>query len=236
MSVRIENAWFHRGPTPVLRDVSTSIDAGKFTCLLGPNGAGKTTLIRLLTGEIKPTEGHVSLATGEDSTAGSKMHEHVAIVPQNVQDPPYVTVRELVGLGRFHRKKGLGWRLSSGDKNIVESSLKTCDLERLADRSFTKISGGEKQRAWLAFCLAQQKDMLVLDESLQGVDYFSKQFFFGLLKDIAGEGRAVLLTTHDLDLAARFADKVLVLREGTLVYDGPPTDDLPSLLVDGRAA
>ena len=236
MIVQFENASFHHGTTPVLRAVSTSIETGQFTCLLGPNGAGKTTLIRLITGEIGLTEGHLSLLAGTDPISLTDIHQHVAVVPQNVQDPPYITVRELIELGRFSPRKGLGWRLSSEDHEIVDAALESCDMTQLADRPFTKISGGQKQRAWLGFCLAKQKDMVILDESLQGVDYFSQQFFFGLLKDIAAQDKAVVLITHDLDLAARFADNVLVLKDGVLVYDGPPTDDLPSLLIGDRAA
>lgn len=236
MIVQFDDVSFHYGVTPVLRNVTTSIESGRFICLLGANGAGKTTLLRLITGEVVPTEGRVSLVGSRGSPVLSDIYEHVAVIPQNVQDPPYITARDLVELGRFHPRRRLGWRLSSKDKNIVDSSLDLCDLKHLADRPLTEISGGEKQRTWLAFCLAQEKDLLVLDESLQGVDYFSKQFFFRMLKDVATRGKGVVLTTHDLDLAARFADHVLVLRDGMLVHDGPPTVDLPPLLVDRRAA
>ena len=236
MIVRFQGISFNYGTTQVLDNVSTTISTGEFTCLRGANGAGKTTLIRLLTGESPPSGGRISIFASDDSDSHTSIHERVAVIPQNVQDPPYITVRDLVGLSRFPLSQSLGWRLSNTDKTVVNASLETCDMSRLADRPFTKLSGGEKQRAWLAFCLAQEKDLLVLDESLQGVDYFSKQFFYGLLKDIAAQDKAVVLTTHDLDLAARFADKVLVLRDGGIVYDGPPTDDLPSLLMNDRAA
>jgi len=108
-------------------------------------------------------------------------------------------------------------------------------MESLVDRPFEKLSGGEKQRAWLSFCLAQEKGFLVLDESLDGLDYLAKRAFFRRLARLATEGKGILLTTHDLDLAGQFADRILVLKDGGLCYDGAPRADLLSLLVSDLA-
>jgi iron complex transport system ATP-binding protein len=106
----------------------------------------------------------------------------------------------------------------------------------MKERRFEDLSGGEKQRAWLAFCLAQDKDFLVLDESLDGLDFFAKRAFFELLAELAARDRGVLLATHEMELAGRFAARLLVLEDGRLCYDGLPRDDLLSLFSPDRRA
>ena len=218
-----------------LNDINLVIDSGTFTCLLGTNGAGKTTLLRMMTGQLKPNRGRVEVA--DDSGAILSLKEAVrsfAILPQGVQDPPYLTIRELVSLGRNRPGNGLGWRLGDSDMQAVYSCLRKCGIEDKEDRRFDELSGGEKQRAWLAFCLAQEKRFLVLDESLQGLDFLAKRDFFQLLKGIAEGGAGVLLTTHDLQMASQFGGRLIALKDGNLCYDGPPLPDLEHLLIDRK--
>lgn len=232
MRIRLENVSFSYGGPEVLRGVTTELAEGAFTCLLGLNGSGKTTLLGLMTGHLEPSRGTVvvSGAGGAASSPGAA-HRHFALLPQGTQDPPYVTVRELVALGRFRPSNGPGWRESGNDRAVVDACLLRCQVDHLEDRPFGTLSGGEKQRAWLAFCLAQEKDLLALDESLHGIDYFARNTFFRLLSEVASEGRGVLLTTHDLEAAGRYAHRVLVLRDGVIVHDGPPDERLHDLLV-----
>ncbi len=231
--IRLEDASFAIEGRPVLEKVTATFITGALTCILGSNGAGKTTLLNLMTGQSKASQGRVVLDEKDASSLPSKdVARRFAILPQGLQDPAYVTVMELVALARFRPGNGLGWRLQESDHVAIDASLRRCDVDRLGGRTFRELSGGEKQRAWLAFCLAQGKKFIVLDESLAALDYPTRRAFFGLLSGLAEDGRAVILVTHDVELASQFATRILALRAGTLVYDGPPHSDLPSLLGD----
>ena len=232
MTIRIEmdRVSFSYGERPVLRDVSASIAIGEFVCLLGPNGAGKTTLAQLIAGDLPPTSGRVFLHTNEHLRSCEDARQRVAYLPQDLQDPPFVTGRELVSLGRFRPNRSLGWRVSETDKEAVRGYLSDCFAESLADRSFDQLSGGEKQRVWLAFCLAQEREFLLLDESLHQMDYSRKDHFFGMISKLADSGKGVVLITHDLQMAMRHGRRMLVLKDGELAYDGPPDQEIYSLM------
>ena len=235
MNIQLEDVSFAVPGRPILKGITTSIAGDTFTCLLGPNGSGKTTLLRLLTGQLKATRGRIVVAGVDASTLSQReMARRFAILPQGIQDPPHLTVRELVALGRFHPGKGWGWRLDEPDRAAVAAAILQCGVGHLAERTFAGLSGGEKQRAWLAFCLAQEKGFLLLDESLASLDYAAKRAFFQFLATLTAKGRGVLLATHDLELASQFATKLLVIDGGAVVYDGPRRPDLPALLTAGR--
>ena len=231
MIVNLEDLSFVRRGKTVLSDVATVIPDGALTCLVGPNGAGKTTLLHILAGELRATSGKF-LIDGSDASALSQKEVacYFSLIPQDVQPPPHFTVFELVALGRFRSdKRPLWWRLSEIERDAVHSYLARCRIEPLSQRRVEELSGGEQQRAWLAFGLAQEKRFLLLDETLDGLDIIAKQSFFRLLKEIASEGKGVLLTTHDLDLVTQFADKVVVLNDGSVSYEGSPNTNLPQL-------
>ena len=157
-SIALDGVSFSYGERPILSEISASVAVGEFVCLLGPNGAGKTTLAQLIAGELAPTEGRVFLGEGSGAGGNSESGRHIAYLPQDVQDPPFVTVRELVSLGRFRPRTSLGWRVSTTDREAVQQCIVRCLLESISDRPFAQLSGGEKQRVWLAFCLAQERD------------------------------------------------------------------------------
>jgi len=219
-------SFVNRGAV-ILNDVTTVMPDHSLTCLVGPNGAGKTTLLRILSGELKATSGRLFVGDADTSLLPRRdMAHQLSIIPQDVQPPPYLTVSELVQLGRF-RPYGAVWRrLSQQDRVAVNTSLARCQLEALSERRVEELSGGEQQRAWLAFGLAQEKRFLLLDETLDGLDTLVKKSSFELLKEVATEGKGIVLTTHDLDLVTHFADKVIVLSSGKVVYEGPPDADL----------
>lgn len=218
------------GERDIIKEVSVSVAAGEFVCLLGPNGAGKTTLARLIAGELAPTEGRVLLHKGDDTGETSEAKRSIAYLPQDLQDPPFVTVRELVTLGRFNPERSIGWRVSPQDREAVQECIETCLLGSFADRPFARLSGGEKQLAWLAFCLAQKRGFLLLDESLHNMDYSRRELFFAMLSKLAEDGKGVVLITHDLDMALRHGGRILLLSDGELVYDGPPDPVVYSLM------
>lgn len=228
--IQLQGVTFSYGDRAALKDVSASVGAGEFVCLLGPNGAGKSTLARLMAGELTATEGRVFVGPDGQNSGQGDLRRSIAYLPQDLQDPPFVSARELVSLGRFKPDRSLGWRVSEGDREVVQKCLSRCLADSLADRPFDQLSGGEKQRVWLSFCLAQQREFLLLDESLQKVDYSKKSLFFRMLADLASEGKGVVLITHDLQMAERYGQRLLVLKGGTLAYDGPPDKDIYSLM------
>ncbi len=230
LSIQVDGVSFSYGEKPALQKVSASVEAGEFVCLLGANGAGKTTLAQLIAGELSPTEGRVFLGSDEMSGGPIELRQHVAYLPQDLQDPPFVSVRELVSLGRFNPDRSLGWRVSAEDWEVVQECMVKCLADSFADRPFDQLSGGEKQRVWLSFCLAQQREFLLLDESLHKVDYSRRDLFFRMLANLANDGKGVVLITHDLQMAERHGQRALVLRDGELVYDGPPSDNVYSLM------
>ena len=230
ISIELDGVSFSYGEKTVLREVSVSVATGEFVCLLGPNGAGKTTLAQLIAGELSPTKGRVFLTAGDASGELTGVGRHIAYLPQDLQDPPFVTVRELVSLGRFSPKHSLGWRVSAKDREVVQECIDRCLAESLADRPFAQLSGGEKQRVWLAFCLAQQREFILLDESLHKIDYSTRDLFFKMLANLAEDGKGVVLITHDLQMAERHGRRMLLLGDGELVYDGPPDQVIYSLM------
>ena len=231
MSVSLEELSYVRDGRAVLKSVTATIPDSALTCLVGPNGAGKTTLLRILAGELKATSGNI-LMDGVDLASSSpvKMSRRFSVIPQGIQPPPHLTVSELVSLARFNPRRALWWRLSGDDREIVHACLRRCQVNELADRRVEELSGGEQRRAWLAFGLAQHRRFLLLDETLDGLDFEAKRSFFKVLKEAAEEGRGVVLTSHDLDLVSQFADSVVALVEGRIVYDGQGKVDLPQVL------
>ena len=230
LRIEVAGVSYSLGEKTIVKEVSVSLAAGEFVCLLGRNGAGKTTLARLIAGELTPTQGRVLLNEGDSNREATKVRRNIAYLPQDLQDPPFVTVRELVTLGRFNPARSIGWRVGSKDKEAVQECIESCHLESLADRPFSQLSGGEKQLAWLAFCLAQQRGFLLLDESLHNMDYSRKELFFGMLSNLADDGKGVILITHDLDMAMRHGRRLMLLDEGRLAHDGPASPQIYSLL------
>jgi iron complex transport system ATP-binding protein len=217
----------------ILSDVSAIVPGRGLTCLLGTNGAGKTTLLRILSGELKSTSGEYFIGDIDASALSQReLAKYFAIIPQNAPIPPYLTVSEMVGLGRFQPRGSSKWHLSSQDRANIDACLVRCQIDKLGNRRLDELSGGEQKRAWLAFGLAPDKKFLMLDETLDGMDIFAKRTFFQLLKDIASRDKSILLASHDLTLVNEFADRIIVLIGGKVIFEGPPDSNLERLLSD----
>ena len=211
-----------RSDRPAVREVSVSVAPGRLLAVVGPNGAGKTTLLRLLAGSLRPKGGEVRL--DDRSLAGFGDRERaraLAVVPQSESSPFPVTVREMVGMGRYSHVGTLE-RAGSRDRAVVESALERCALVPFADRQLDRLSGGERQRARIARALAQEAPVLLLDEPAAGLDLHYRMELFHLLRELRDDGLAVLVITHDLNLAARFADRLLLLDRGRVRASGVP--------------
>jgi iron complex transport system ATP-binding protein len=161
---------------------------------------------------------------GKDSAGltGHQIAGHFAFIPQDVQTPAYLTVTELLELARFKPRQPFWRQASSHDLDVVMKCERLYGLERFSARQVESLSGGEVQRAWLAFALAQEKPFLLLDEALDALDTRARRRCFQTLKEVAANGRGVLLITHELALAQEFADLSVVLEKGEVIFFGAP--------------
>ncbi|WP_049570702.1 ABC transporter ATP-binding protein [Nonomuraea sp. SBT364] len=219
------------GGDPVVRDVSLDIPDGELSVIIGPNGCGKSTLLKSLARVRKPDRGQV-LLNGRDlwSYRGRQAARHVALLPQNPSAPDGITVRDLVRRGRYpHHTLLRQW--SPGDDAAIDFALERTDLRELAHVRAAELSGGQRQRAWVAMVLAQQTDLLLLDEPTTFLDIAHQYELLELCRELHGEGRTIVAVLHDLNQAARFASHLVVMREGRLVTQGPPAEVLTAELV-----
>jgi ABC-type cobalamin/Fe3+-siderophores transport system ATPase subunit len=215
-----ETTFRYPGATePAVADLTLELEAGRMTALLGPNGSGKSTVLQLLLGTLAPTEGRVTFK-GRPLRAWSRaaLAREVGVVPQLEADPPF-TVREMVGMGRYPHL-GLWRRAGLHDRDAVERAMSQCDVSRFAPRWVSMLSGGERQRVRLARALAQEPSALILDEPTASLDVRHEMELFELLRELRQAGTTVVIATHNLDLAARFANVVVLLGRGSLVASG----------------
>lgn len=209
------------GGNEILTDVGFDIEAGTWVGLLGPNGSGKTTLLRAIGAHI-PFDGQIALdGRPVGDWAPQDRARRLAYVRQAPSLSFDFTVEELVLLGRAPHR---GWLqpYRSGDRRTVREALAMVDLEGFADRSVLSLSGGEMQRVFLAQALVQESDLLLLDEPTSHLDVHYQFAFMEQVQSLVDAGRTVLAVFHDLELAARYATRLLVLDEGKLVSSGPP--------------
>ncbi len=210
----------------VLDQVNLSIRRGDFLGLIGPNGAGKTTLLRVLLGLVRPSCGHVRLF-GQDLRAFRAWHR-VGYVPQKAVafDPRFpATVMEVVLSGRAGRA-GVGRRFGPQDRQAAEAALRTAGLWEVRDRMAGRLSVGQQQRVFVARALANDPELLLLDEPTVGVDPEGEERFYALLRHLHREkGTTVVLVSHDVAAVAREVSKLACLNR-TLVYHGPPGEAL----------
>ncbi|MEV7078327.1 zinc ABC transporter ATP-binding protein AztA [Streptomyces sp. NPDC093516] len=201
---------------PVLRQLTADIPALAMTALVGPNGSGKSTLLGVLAGVIHTTSGQVRYAPGRPP----------AFVPQRgaVGDALPLTARQTVEMGRWG-ERGLWRRLTRHDRAVVDSAMERLGVAGLAARQLGELSGGQRQRVLIAQGLAQQSDLLLLDEPTTGLDPEARERITALLADLIADGTTVVQATHDLE-AARSADTCLLLGDGRLIGQGPPEEVL----------
>jgi zinc transport system ATP-binding protein len=215
---------FAYGPDVVLDGVSLQVAAGEFVALVGPNGSGKSTLLRILLGLVPAAAGQVHLF-GQAPTA-MKDRWRLGYVPQRpalARELP-ASVEEVVAAGRLART---GWRrrLRRQDREEIEHAMESVSLLDLRHRRVRELSGGQQQRAFIAKALAAQPDLLVLDEPVAGVDAESQRQFRDSLVHLVHEHQAaVLLVSHELGAVADDLDRVVVLRQGKVFFDGPPSE------------
>jgi iron complex transport system ATP-binding protein len=211
---------------PVLRDIDFSLAAGEIAVLLGPNGSGKTSLLKTACGLLKPLAGQVCLEGRDMGLLGKRERARLAgFLFQNSAPPWPFTVRELLLQGRFSRR-GFFSPPDTAGEGIVEAVAAEAGLRGFEDRRVTELSGGEYQRVLIARLLVQEPRILLLDEPVNNLDPKYQFMALDLISRQKKRGSAVLLSLHDFNLARRYADRVLVLYQGGLVFTGKPEEAL----------
>ncbi|WP_252107019.1 MULTISPECIES: ABC transporter ATP-binding protein [unclassified Halomonas] len=208
---------------PVLKGVDIAIEESRLTVLLGPNGCGKSTLLKTLARTLAPSAGQVYL-DGKDihQRPTREVAKRLGILPQGPVAPEGLSVRQLVGMGRFPHQ-GLWQKNSRQDEEAVREAMAYTDVGAFAERGVDALSGGQRQRCWIAMVLAQQTDLILLDEPTTFLDLKVQVDLLELLSRLAHEkSRTLLLVLHDLNLAAAYADCLVLMRDGHIVTQGAP--------------
>jgi len=215
-----------RGGRTVLDGIELAIGPGDCVSLVGPNGSGKTTLLLALLGMLRPARGKVRL-DGRDlrRIPPRRRAAFAAYVPQNVDALPPFTVREVVAGGRYPHASAFA-RLTEQDQAAIEAALARCGLSELAGRRIDAVSGGERQKAFIGAAIAQNPQLLVLDEPNAGLDPGYQLELVRLLRDWHEGGRATLVVSHDLQLPAALGGRVIALQAGRVAAQGPAGDVL----------
>jgi iron complex transport system ATP-binding protein len=210
------------GGAPVIEQLSLEIARGKITVLVGANACGKSTLLRALGRLLRPLSGDVLLdGKAIASLSTREVARRLAILPQGPVAPEALTVRQLVAQGRYAHQRLLR-RWSSEDEAALAGALEATGTSDLASRPVDQLSGGQRQRAWIAMALAQQTDLLLLDEPTTYLDLAHQVSILELVAELnARDGRTIVMVLHDLNQAARYADQVVALRAGAIVAAGP---------------
>ncbi|MDF1602902.1 ABC transporter ATP-binding protein [Nocardioides sp. YIM 152315] len=223
--LRTEAVTVGYGEAPVVHSLSLTVADGKVTTIVGPNGCGKSTLLRTMSRLLKPSSGTVLL----DGEPIQDIHTRevacrMALLPQSPIAPEGLLVRDLVGRGRHpHQRWFSQW--SPEDERIVDLALELTDTTDLRDRPLDQLSGGQRQRAWIAMTLAQDTDLLLLDEPTTYLDLAHQVEVLDLVCRLNRErGRTVVMVLHDLNLAARYSDVIVVMKDGVVVTEGNPAE------------
>lgn len=234
MAIVADNISLHLAGFDLLRNINLSVAAGQVTVLVGPNGAGKSSLLKVLTGELQPSQGSVYLNQRELSQWDIQQRANVlAVLPQHSELNFPFNASEVVGLGCIPHATGY-----TEDQKIINKALQMVDASYLQRRLYTQMSGGEKQRVQLARVLAQiwtpsdcGNQFLVLDEPTAAFDLAHQQMTLDIVRQVTNRGVGVLMVLHDLNLAARCADNLVVVNGGAIEAYGSPDSVLTENLI-----
>ena len=231
--ISVRDLSFSHGVNPALRNLSLDLHPGKHYVVAGPNGAGKSTLLDILAGLRRPQAGTYRLM-GRDAEEydAINMAKTIALAPQEFSLEFSFSVREIVAMGRRPHLDRWG-RMGEDDRSVVEQAIRRTHLDLLADRAVTTLSGGEKRRCIVARALAQATPVLLLDEPCSGLDVKQALAVMSLAKTLAAQGTTVVTVSHDLNLAARYGDEFIFLKNGTLAATGPVADVFSGAVLSG---
>jgi iron complex transport system ATP-binding protein len=215
------------GDRTVIENLDLLVPPGQVTAIVGANACGKSTLLRSMSRLLTPRTGHVLLdGTDVHRIPAKQLARTLGLLPQSPIAPEGITVADLVGRGR-HPHQGMFSRWSAADDVAVADALDATETAELADRPVDELSGGQRQRVWIAMALAQQTDLLLLDEPTTFLDVSHQIEVLDLLTDLnRARGTTIVMVLHDLNLAARYADHLIALADGTVHASGTPGDVL----------
>ena len=232
LDVRYLSCGYSKRQSPIIRDLSLAFEPGVMTALVGPNGCGKSTLLKAIMGFMHPQSGEV-LLNGQ-SVARYKRRDlagHIAYLPQESYCPDYLTLGELVELGGYARSSILGAKRPT-ERVQYKDALERVGLADMAHLPVNRLSGGQKQRAWIAMILAQDAQIVLLDEPVNHLDIKFQYAIMSMARDLLlAQGKTVIAVLHDLNLAMMFADRVAVMKEGALLAHGPTNDTVDAALI-----
>ncbi len=225
--LEIQNLNFRYGATPVLKDINLSATAGEFIAVIGPNGAGKSTLIKIIDRVLHAQEGRIMLNDNSLAEISRKeLARIIAYLPQESNFTFSYTVHDVVLMGRFPYQKGVR-AYDANDLQVVQDMMILMEIDRFAGRHFNELSGGEKQRVLIASALAQNPRIILLDEPTSALDLHHQITIYQILKKLKQEqDLTVFVVTHDINLAAQFCDRVVLMGEGKIIRDGKPEEVL----------
>ncbi|MUH95027.1 heme ABC transporter ATP-binding protein [Aliivibrio fischeri] len=231
LAISANNISYRIGSKIILDDINLELRCGEVTTLLGPNGAGKSTLLKLLCDEISSFNDIRYFGKTKDQWDGNELAKQLGVLPQHSTLSFAFNVNEVVELG------GLPLSLSNQVlREITSSMMQKTGIEHLAERSYPSLSGGEKQRVHLARVLTQvsqhQQKIVMLDEPTSALDLSHQHNTLKLARELASDGAAVIVVLHDLNLAAQYSDRVIVLQDGKLQADGAPWEAITSEMIE----
>lgn len=230
--LEIKNLNFAYRNSNVLNDVNFSVTRGEFVGIIGPNGAGKSTLLKLILGLLNIENDCIYLNNKFLSKYPKKeLGQYMAYVPQETEFSFSYQVKEIVRMGRYPYSKGVAF-ISGEDERIIKESMEKLEITNFAFRNFNELSGGEKQRVVLASALAQQPQILLLDEPTSALDLHHQIDIYKILKALQTETNlTTIVVTHDINLAARFCERIIMMNNGEIVKDGKPDEVLQFNLI-----
>lgn len=231
-AIETKNLTLSYGSSIIINELNLSIPKGEITVFIGGNGCGKSTLLRSIARLLKPQQGSILLEGEAISKLSTKeVAQKMAILPQSPTAPEGLTVLQLVKQGRYPYQNWLK-QWSEEDEKKVNAALKATGIEQLKDRTVDSLSGGQRQRAWIAMTLAQDTDIILLDEPTTYLDMTHQIEILDLLFELnEQEGRTVLMVLHDLNLACRYAHNIVAIKDQRIYDQGPPEFVITDTLV-----
>ena len=211
----------------IIPDLSITIKKGAITTIIGENGCGKSTLLKTLGRIIHPMSGEVYVqGVNVHKTNTREIAKIIGLLPQSPKAPSGLSVQEVVEYGRFpHKKKNS--RMTPEDRKIIDESLEHTNLLEFKERTINSLSGGQRQRVWIAMVLAQQTDIILMDEPTTYLDMAYQLEVLNLVKELnRKKGVTVIMVLHDINQASRFSDELIMMRKGKVIAQGPPAETM----------
>ena len=219
--ISTKNLNISYGNLDIVKDLNLDIPKGKITTIIGSNGCGKSTILKTIARIIQAKSGDIFVNNINIKEQSPKdLAKVMAVLPQSPQAPSGLTVEELIAYGRFPHQKGFG-KMKKEDEDIVTWALKSTGIEEFRERPMEALSGGQRQRAWIAMALAQQTEILILDEPTTYLDLAHQLEILKLLEELnRKQGTTIVMVIHELNNAARFADHMIGVKKGKVVCQG----------------